>query len=280
VLKAYQTLTDLRVTVAHAERLEFVGGMDRLPQAFLAHLRARPRLGAQVVHLEQDPARGRAAATYRARDGSYHQETGDAVLCTVPLGVLAHIDVTPELSSAKRRAVRQVNYDSGTKVLALTAERFWERDEGIYGGCTYTDLPTAMAFYPSDNAVRRSAAVSRGPGVLLASYSWGATARRLAAVPAADRHAFVIRCLTRVHPQLARAGLVQAMASSSWDANPYSRGAYCWFLPGQHDSLYRYLIAPEGRLFFAGEHASLSHSWIQGALESAVRAVGQIIGNG
>src|SRR5919197_1789673 len=36
---------------------------------------------------------------------------------------------------------------------------------------------------------------SRGPGVLLASYSWGATA----VVPSADHHAFVIRCLTRVY---------------------------------------------------------------------------------
>jgi monoamine oxidase len=35
----------------------------------------------------------------------------------------------------------------------------------------------------------------------------------------------------------------------------------------------RRLVAPEGRIVFAGEHASLSHTWMQGALESALVAV-------
>jgi monoamine oxidase len=30
---------------------------------------------------------------------------------------------------------------------------------------------------------------------------------------------------------------------------------------------------PEGRIFFAGEHISLTHTWMQGALESALQAV-------
>jgi monoamine oxidase len=58
-----------------------------------------------------------------------------------------------ELSGAKRRALRQITYDSGTKVLALTRRRFWELDDGIFGGGTYTDLPIGMSYYPSDNAV-------------------------------------------------------------------------------------------------------------------------------
>ena len=35
--------------------------------------------------------------------------------------------------------------------------------------------------------------------------------------------------------------------------------------------------APEGRILFAGEHASLSHTWMQGAFESALRAVREIL---
>ncbi|MGH9890877.1 MAG: FAD-dependent oxidoreductase, partial [bacterium] len=50
-----------------------------------------------------------------------------------------------------------------------------------------------------------------------------------------------------------------------------------WFSAGQHEALYRYLIEPEGRVFFAGEHASLTHTWTQGALESALRAVAQML---
>lgn len=259
------------------EYAEIEGGMDRLPQAFATRLRGPLRLGAEVVGLRQAASGGRASAIFRTHDGRYQNETGDAILCTLPLGVLAGIDVIPELSANKRRAIRQIHYDSATKVLLLAKSRFWELDDGIFGGCTYTDLPTAMTYYPADNARQRSAKVSSGPGVLLASYSWGATAQRLAALPSSERHAVVRRTLGRVHPQLTEPGIVESMTSWSWDHNPYSRGAYCWFLPGQHDSLYRHVIEPEGRLFFAGEHASLSHSWMQGALESGLRAVEQIL---
>ncbi|MGB5371691.1 MAG: FAD-dependent oxidoreductase [Flavobacteriaceae bacterium] len=36
------------------------------------------------------------------------------------------------------------------------------------------------------------------------------------------------------------------------------------------------LIKPEGRLHFAGEHASAYHGWIQGAIESGNRAAKEI----
>jgi monoamine oxidase len=36
--------------------------------------------------------------------------------------------------------------------------------------------------------------------------------------------------------------------------------------------LHEDIIKPEGRIHFAGEHASLYHAWIQGAFESGLRA--------
>ena len=39
----------------------------------------------------------------------------------------------------------------------------------------------------------------------------------------------------------------------------------------------KYVIAPEGRIHFAGEHASLAHTWMQGALESGLRATQQML---
>ena len=55
-------------------------------------------------------------------------------------------------------------------------------------------------------------------------------------------------------------------------------GAFAWFLPGQHSALHGDIIKPEGRIHFAGEHASLTHTWMQGALESAVSAVSVVFG--
>ncbi|HEY0337718.1 MAG TPA: FAD-dependent oxidoreductase, partial [Burkholderiales bacterium] len=199
------------------------------------------------------------------------------VLCTLPCPVLARIDVRPRLSGPKQRAIRQLNYDSSTKVLAITSRRFWESDDGIYGGGTYTDLPTGTTWYPANNAEAKDPRVSKGPGVLLASYTWGQSARRLASLPHKERSSLVLRHLAGVHAQLAEANLVQQTASWSWDNHPFAGGAFAWFMPGQHTALHRHIIAPEGRIYFAGEHASLAHTWMQGALDSALRAVQEML---
>jgi len=255
---------------------EVVGGTDRLASAFAARLRVRPRQGTLVTRITQD-ASG-VAAEYRigARD---ERIAADYLVCTLPCPVLSRLEFAPGLSGPKARAIRLLNYDSSTKVLALTARRFWETDDGIYGGGTFTDLPTGSTYYPSDNAVAKDPHVSASPAVMLASYSWGQTARRLASLDHPARSATVLRHLARVHPQLVAAGMVQRTASWSWDNHPHSSGAFAWFLPGQHDTLHRHIVAPEGRIFFAGEHASLTHTWMQGALESGLRATRELLEN-
>jgi monoamine oxidase len=173
--------------------------------------------------------------------------------------------------------VRELAYDSSTKVLVIANRRFWETDDGIYGGGSFSDTPLATTYYPSDNAEAKDPRVSAGPGVLLASYSWGAAARRLASLPHRDRADVVLRHLARIHPQIGAPGMVRQTASWSWDNHPYSSGAFVLFTPGQHTALQKDIVAPEGRIHFAGEHASLTHSWIQGALESGLRATREML---
>ena len=50
-------------------------------------------------------------------------------------------------------------------------------------------------------------------------------------------------------------------------------------MPGQFSDMHRHVIAPEaeGRIHFAGEHCSLSHTWMEGALQSAEDAVNRIL---
>ena len=252
---------------------EIVGGSDRLPAAFVTRLKSKPRMGAEVVRLEQDATRGKAAAIYRDKDNRSQRVEGDFVLCTLPFPVLSRLEVEPAFSGAKQRAIRELNYDSSTKVLAVTRRRFWEEDDGVFGGGTYTDLPTGTTWYPSNNAAARDPKVSAAPSVFLASYSWGQTARRLATLPHAQRSALALTHLARVHPQLSRPGEVRRTASWSWDNHRWSGGAFAWFMPGQWTALHRDVVAPEGRIYFAGEHASLVHTWMQGALESGLIAV-------
>ena len=65
-------------------------------------------------------------------------------------------------------------------------------------------------------------------------------------------------------------------ASYMWHHDEFAGGAFALFDPGQQTRLYEAIVAPEGRIHFAGEHASLAHAWIQGAIESGLRAAREI----
>ncbi|WP_146851012.1 flavin monoamine oxidase family protein [Brevifollis gellanilyticus] len=257
---------------------EIVGGTDRFATAFVDKLKTKPRTGCEIIRLEQSADGKHAAAVFRnrANQGAEEREEGDFLICTLPCPVLGRIE-TPGFSGEKKRSIRQLVYDSSTKVLAVTKRRFWEMDDGIYGGGTFTDLPTTSTYYPADNAQARDPAVSARQSIFLASYSWGQHARRLGMLEPALQREVVLTHLSKVHPQLAEPDMVQRTIGWSWDRHAWAGGAFAWFNAGQHSTLYRHLLEPEGRIHFAGEHASLNHTWMQGALESALRAVKEVL---
>jgi monoamine oxidase len=80
--------------------------------------------------------------------------------------------------------------------------------------------------------------------------------------------------VARIHPQAADE--FEVGASKMWHDDEFAGGAFALFDPGQQSLLYAAIVSPEGRIHFAGEHASLSHAWIQGAIESGVRAASEI----
>jgi len=57
---------------------------------------------------------------------------------------------------------------------------------------------------------------------------------------------------------------------------PYSGGAFTMMKPNQVTELSPYIALPEGRVHFASEHPSTHHGWIQGAIESGIRAAHEV----
>ena len=251
---------------------EIVGGMDLLPHGLAAKLATPVEFGAPVVAIEQDGASVRAVVAGADGQRSF---SADWMICTTPLGVLPRIDYAQGWSPRKADAIRRVNYDDSTKVLALTRSRFWEVDDGIYGGGSVSDGVLGSTWYPADNAVDRSEAVARAPSILLASYSWGQTARRMAQNASRET---VIPELASMHARLAREpDQIEHLETWAWSHHPWSVGAYSFYYPGDQTELHDALVEPEARIFLAGEHASMHHSWIQGGIESGLRAAGTIL---
>ena len=135
-----------------------------------------------------------------------------------------------------------------------------------------------MTFYPSDNAELQEQKISQGPGVLLGSYTWGATARRLATLGSQERGNLVVDKIERFHPQISNyLDSDKPYASMAWDQNKWSAGAFASSNPLDLQRFFPEVSQPAVRLFFAGEHLSPYPTWIQGALWSALQGVMQII---
>ncbi len=251
---------------------EIEGGMDLLPAALAQALAGKVQFGMPVVAIEQD---GKQVSAVVKRDGGHQVIKGDWLLCTPPLGVLSRIACRPGWSPRKADAIRRVGYDDATKVLALTKSRFWETNDGIFGGGSVSDGILGSTWYPSDNAVARSRDVSQAPAVMLASYSWGQTARRMQDND--NLHDSMIGELATLHDTLrSKPGQIEEFRIWSWRDHPWSLGAYAFYHAGDQTELHGALVEPEGRILLAGEHTSLTHSWIQGAIQSAIRVATHI----
>jgi monoamine oxidase len=145
--------------------------------------------------------------------------------------------------------------------------RFWEEDDGIYGGATVTDLPVRRLNYPTPDPTTER-------GVLLASYTWSQDALQWGAMDEETRLEEALDDVARIHPQIRDE--YEAGASYAWYGDRWARGAFALFEPGQQSELHDDIVRPEGRVHFAGEHCSLYHAWIQGSIESALRATTEI----
>lgn len=217
--------------------------------------------------------------------------TGDVAIITVPFSSLRHVDVEPLFSYPKRRAVVELHYDSATKVLLEFNKRWWEFSEAdwkrelnaikpglydqyrdparaadyIFGGGSVTDNPNRFMYYPSHPVPGSDG------GVILASYTWSDDASRWDSLDDNERYDYALRGMQDLHGERIKEFYTGRGQTQSWLRNRYALGEAAVFTPGQFTYLHPSIPTPEGPVHFAGEHTSLKHAWVEGAVESAVR---------
>ena len=240
---------------------KIVGGTDQLPKAFAATMADRIHYGTAVVRIEQSEGGVRITAL---RNGSPVVYEGNVALCTIPLSVLRQMDAQPAFSAPVRRAIRALAYADTTKIFVQTTTRFWEA-EGL-SGFGITDRPIQEVWNMTAGRAGRR-------GILLA-YMTGEDALRTSRMSADERVRWGAKEIDHLFPGTLAA--VEGGTSYSWGTDPWARGAYALFAPNQMREIQTVLRRPDGRVHFAGEHASAWPGWMQGALESgnhAARAI-------
>jgi monoamine oxidase len=142
----------------------------------------------------------------------------------------------------------------------------------VFGGGSISDGPNRFMYYPSHRVEGSDG------GVVLASYSWADDATRWDSMDDDQRYAYALRGLTSMHGERILPFFTGRGQTQSWVRNPYAFGEAAVFYPGQLTQFHLDIPTREGPLHFAGEHTSLKHAWIEGAIESAVRTALEVNG--
>jgi monoamine oxidase len=238
------------------QRLEMYrirGGNSRLPEAIAAALVNPVQFNAPVTDIHQT-ALGVEVTHTQGR------VTGDYCVLATPLPPLRTVRFEPALSSTLQQAIAELNYGSHVKVFCQFRDRQW-RTRGAANVPVITDLPIG---YVSETTANQPGK----PGILTA-YISGKYGRQLGAQLPDERIQTVLTQLEEIYPGISPA-LINA-ASWAWVDDPWVKGSYSAYGPGQLTAYWSALRRPYGRLLFAGEHTDDFIGYMEGAVRSGQR---------
>jgi len=233
--------------------MQVAGGMDRLPAALASRLGNRTVYGANVRELRQGE-RG-VWAMYADAKGQVRRVDADYLITTIPLPVLNGLQ--KDLSQPVQAAIAAANYDGAGKIGLQFKRRFWEEDDDIYGGRSWTDQEIGQIIYPSHGFKGQK-------GVLVGYYlDFVKTMRER---PPAERQRLALEQGARIHPQYTTE--FETAFSVSWPRVPWNRGSWRSEAPAALQALAA-LRESDGRVYFAGDYMTNMSSWMNGAFQSA-----------
>ena len=253
----------------------YEGGLQSFAEKFLGRnphgwnkdvtLNQRLRLGICVRKIHYDDK----SVVVTAFDNKIQAEveiTGDAVIVTTPIVDLLQIEFTPPLPPEYCDGISANHLLSLCKVLLQCKTRFWEKD-GINGGTSKLIKSTIalQLVYPS---VAESDLEGQTKGGILTCYIWPPFANRYTSVCEKEILEEMVREISYIHPEI---------------GSEYEQGAVCHFLnafvayePSSCLKGYKLMNhSVKKRMYFAGEWLSWIPGWIEGALQSGLRAAFQ-----
>ena len=215
---------------------------------------------------------------YYSSTGRPFELKGNAVIVTTPVHILRQIkfsngENTPPIPNDFYKATEDIWYGPSTKIMLQCKTKFWERNDQIYGGFSKTSLPIGQVHYPTSTPAVTLSDPSDEPerGILLV-YTWKSEALLFGSLKPIVAIYEAVRQIAEIHPEITEEFEVGAV--EAWYNEPSAQGAYALLKPNQYKNV-RYLYKPHRNIFFAGEAISFASGWIQGAMESGLRAAYQ-----
>ena len=249
-----------------ATMLQPIGGMDQIAVGFEKRVGKMIRYNTEVTSLRNLPDQ----VEVHVKDvvsGAASVIKGDFCLCTIPLSVLGQIE--NNFSDKFKLALQGSAYAPVCKIGLQMNRRFWETDDGIYGGHVFTDIKGInLISLPSGDWQGKK-------GTLLGFYSHAADAAQISALSNAERTDYALAAGEKIFPGQYRKSFDSAF-SIAWHRVRYSMGGWANWSAEARATAYPVLVEGEGRTLLAGEHMSYLGGWQAGAIESAWQQITRI----
>lgn len=246
-----------RAKILSKQPMRIKGGNSRLPEKMAAALKFPVQTNKIVTSIQSSGT----GVGVECADGSRFQ--ADYAIVTLPFSVLRRIQITPPLQGRQAEAVAELPYTSVTRIQLAVRCPFWEEDGFPPQMWTDTQLETVS---PLEDATGMQN---------LVCITGGASAQQLDAMSSQMLAEFVQSELARIRP--ASKGNVEITSVVSWGRDPFARGAYSHFAPGQIRRFQHRMAQPWQRIHFAGEHTAIASSGMESALESAQRVANEVL---
>lgn len=245
-----------------------IGGMDRIAHGFAERLGGVIRYNSPVQEIRRTAAGGVRIRHADGKAGGASRELeADFCVCALPPNLMRQLPA--DFSSAAAAALREGIPSVSGKIGLQFKRRFWEEDEDIYSGTSKTDDPIGQIYYPFDHFG------SRGKGVIVGYYHFGAGKELLDDRTPAERERVALEQGARIHPQYPEE--FENSFSVAWHRVPYNESPWTWW---KDDATFaaaqRTLRAPDGPFHFAGDWTTGIVGWQAGAFVSAHRVCAQI----
>jgi monoamine oxidase len=248
-----------------ATMLQPVGGMGRIGQAFGRALAGVITYEAVVTRLRRTET-GVCITWKHAGTGAEHQIDAPFTVVTIPFSALGGVDT--DFSPAARAAIQAVEYVPAGKVAFQASRRFWELDQQIYGGISWTSRDATQVWYPSGG-------LHQTKGILVGAYIWSDDiGNAFAAKPIAKRLSDTLDDVAHLHPQAPR--FLGRGVSVAWKNVPFTRGGWAEWSSTARATQFPVLLKGDGPYLFAGEHMSFINGWQEGAVRAAHKVLGDI----
>ncbi|HUB47665.1 MAG TPA: FAD-dependent oxidoreductase [Acetobacteraceae bacterium] len=165
------------------------------------------------------------------------------------------------------QALAKVIQTPAAKVGWQGRTRFWETEDNIYGGISWTTDIISQIWYPSDD-------FGADTGVLTGAYIRGADATKFGNLDQKNRLLTALRGGTRLHPGFAQKVYADKGLTIAWHHMPHQVGGWANETAETQPDIYRTITTlPQGRLYLAGDAWSYMPGWQEGAVTSVYAAI-------